>query len=699
MGIAKFYSWLRNKNYRGALIRQIPQLVSSFSFDLNGLIHNVAQIVYAYGEGENEDRKKLIAKMDPRDLEAEFHHTFASKLSAVITSVQPRDTLVLAVDGVAPQAKIAQQRQRLFRAAFDSTGTSIFNSSSITPGTEFMKRLDNYIQRWIIASKNTLPPKVIYSSHLVKNEGEHKIFEMFRNGSVVGDSAHVVYGMDADLVMLSMLSPLDRIYLMREDLRDVIDIDNLKTGIQEEMEYSRLDDTRLESEINTSIPDFVVMIYLIGNDFLPHLPTLNEMEEAIETMIRIYKMTGVSLTNGVDIDWTGFSKFLSALALEEPRLLELESIKEVKYPSKMMEMATQKSQTVGTGVPMGGIQRTSRFDPLIFRGAWYGNAFDLRKNQDVFSKLMPDYKFGATNAKIVEMVKLYLTGISWVFRYYNLGNKAINDEYVFRYLYAPLISDIAMVAKQFIVNKEDYEFNENALDINPVHQLLAVLPLKSRDILPIEVKHLMDKESPIADLYPESAILDRSGYNTDWQGTLLINFADMKRIINAVEQTCIFTPDRIKEFSPVLTVVLIRDPSTIEMDERTRKFKSYLTTNTSGRGRGRGRGSSTQSYSGRGTTSRGYESQSYSGRGTAPREYQPSGRGRGRGRGQRTESQGYGSQGYQKQYTPREQKEEKLPTIPASVKYSPSIFVPTSAPVPVTISKSKVAMPIQKFEL
>jgi 5'-3' exonuclease len=653
MGIAKFYSWLRNKNYRGALQRYVPQHVSSFSFDLNGLIHKVAQIVYAYGEGENPDRKKLIEKMDPRTLEAEFHHTFGTKLAEIIAAVSPKDTLVLAVDGVAPQAKIAQQRQRRFRAAMDSSGKSVFSSNSITPGTEFMKRLDGYIQRWIIAAKNTLPPKIVYSSHMVKNEGEHKIFSMFRNGEVGNESsqgsdeqagAHVVYGMDADLVMLSMLSPLNKIYLMREDVRDVIDIDNLKTAINEEIGTP------------TAISDFVVMIFLIGNDFLPHLPTLGDMEEAIETMIRIYKMTNVALTQnhthtkGTEIHWEGLSTYLSALALEEPRLLEMESEREVMFPSSMMEAATRKEQ-VKSGVE---IKKTSSFDVNIFRGAWYNNAFELKgpKANEIFAKLVPGYTFGPTNAKIVELVKNYLIGIAWVYRYYNLGTSAVNEEYVYRYLYAPLISDIAATSKQFVVKAETYEFNVNALEINPVHQLLYVLPLTSKDLLPVEVQHLMNSDSLIGDYFPETELLDRQGYNTLWQGTLLINFVNMKRILDAVERTSVFTEERIREFSPVLTVVLVKDKATLEMDERTRKLKSYLSSSTGGRGRGEGRGNSSYIRKDDGRNSsqaQGSFSSHSQGRGYGNRTGNSDNRNVGRGyspSGQSSSGRGYSGRGY-----------------------------------------------------
>ena len=526
----------------------------------------------------------------------------------------------MAVDGVAPQAKIAQQRQRRFRAAMDSSGDSVFNSSCITPGTEFMKRLDNYIQRWIVGAKNALPPKVIYSSHMVAGEGEHKIFSLIREGEVIGNGAHAIFGMDADLIMLSMLAPLDQIFLIRENLTDVIDIDNLKTGIQEEM---------------NSIEDFVVMIFLLGNDFLPHLPTLSDMEEAIDTMIRIYNMEDFKLTNGKDIDWNGLTQFLSAMAKEEPRLLELESERDVMFPSKMMEAATSKTSSIQVGgkvvknltkpnseIVETTIFKTSRFNPGIYRSAWYENAIGLKgpKANDVFSKLLPKSKFGVTNDKVVKMVKSYLNGIAWVYRYYSSGKNHVNNDYVYRYLYSPLFSDMSLVSNKYVPAKEVYEFNPDAIVINPVHQLLSVLPLKSKDLLPDEVKHLMNIDSMIGDYYPESQFLDRGGFNTEWQGTLLINFVDMNRIKDAVERTSVFTPDRIVEFSPVLNIVLVKDRSIMDLNRRTQKFKNYLDKSTGNRGRGgqgssygRGRGN-TQYSKGRGQGGRGRGRGQYSGK-------------------------------------------------------------------------------------
>lgn len=532
MGIPHLFKWLRGKDYNGVLKRSVPSYVSSFLFDFNGIIHNVAQMVYAYGAGEDEKRRKLIERSDPREIEAEFYQALATKLSELISQVAPQEILVLAVDGVAPQAKIAQQRQRRFRSAMESKGTSLFDSSCITPGTEFMKRLDNFIQRWLVSSNKTLPPKIIYSSHMTPGEGEHKILSLMRSGEISGHGAHVIYGMDADLIMLSLMAPLDNIYLMREDISSIIDINNLKTALKEEL------------LLPTAVPDFVVMIFLLGNDFLPHLVSLANLDEAIETMMRCYKATNKSLTNGTEIDWDGMKAYLKCMASEENRLLDLESKREVKYPSRMMNKATTKTETIAPTVGQL-VQRKNTFDYSIFRGAWYENAFELKGKRDIFKRLMPNHAFGSNNHKMVEMVKSYLIGISWVFRYYTMGHEFINTDYVYRYHYAPLLLDISFVADtigtKFQMDKTEYEHNPNALVINPVHQLLSVIPLKSKEIIPYEVRHLTEVNSMIADYFPEEMVVERDGMNTDWQGVLLINFIDMERIIHTVETESIFT--------------------------------------------------------------------------------------------------------------------------------------------------------------
>lgn len=642
MGIPHLFKWLRGQNYRGVLRRNVPRYISSFSFDFNGIIHEVAQTVYAYGAGENARRKKLVEKADPKILEAEFYQALATKLTQVISQVAPQEVLVLAVDGVAPQAKIAQQRQRRFRSAMDSSGDNVFNSSCITPGTEFMKRLDNFLQRWLIASAKSLPPKVIYSSHTVPGEGEHKILDLIRKGEISGEGSHVIYGMDADLIMLSLLAPIEKISLMREDITSIIDIDNLRSSLIEDL---------------GSIDDFVVMIFLLGNDFLPHLVALADLDESIETMMRTYKMNGSPLTKDKEIDWDGLSSYLKALAGEEHRLLELESIRDVKHPSRMMNLATERNEKISSK-----IQITSNFKPDIFRAAWYENAFQLKAKNNVFKKLLPEQNFGTSNNKIVDLAKMFLTGIAWVYRYYSSGKDFVNNDYLYTSHYGPLLSDMALVAdmigKKFEIKKESYHFNPNAIEINPVHQLLSVLPLKSKDLLPFEVAHLTKNDSIIADYFPEEEIIERDGMNTDWQGVILINFVDMDRIVHAVETTAVFTEERIKEFSPTYNIILKRDSS---KDDKTKNFREFLSRESRGRGyqgktQGRGYSQRSQGYQGK-TQDRGYsqKSQGYS---QKSQGYQ------GKTQGYSHRSQGYQGKTQGRGYSQKQNNKKEIPPLP-----------------------------------
>ena len=232
MGLPGFIKRWATKRVKRAFVTRVPRNVSSLAFDANGILHKVRGLVYGDAENTSKEALQKIKEEDPEELLKRYYEELGKSFEHVIKTINPLDTLIIAIDGVAPMAKINQQRTRRERASMDQSSDETFDKNAITPGTPFMIKVDAYIQKWIKENRDMLPTNVIYSSHLVPGEGEHKIMDYYRSGNIYNgyfkDNAHVLYGLDADLVMLSLISPLKNIFLMREDDYDIVSIEVIK---------------------------------------------------------------------------------------------------------------------------------------------------------------------------------------------------------------------------------------------------------------------------------------------------------------------------------------------------------------------------------------------------------------------------------------------------------------------------------------
>lgn len=466
-------------------------------------------------------RLKYIEGLSDDQLEHELFENINTLLNNLLVQVRPKDTFVLAIDGVAPMAKIKQQRSRRFLRVLDPKAR--FDSNAITPGTDFMFRLDEYLRQWLDRNKLNLPPTVIYSSHMVPGEGEHKIMDLIRNNQIEGTKSHVLYGLDADLVMLSLMAPIAHVLLMREDINEVVNIDNFRNSVETLM-------TGKPPEHRPQIwHDYVVIMSLLGNDFLPHPPSLEDFSKSIDTLVGIYRELGISLTSPTrELILSNIVKYLIKLAEREPGLLKHEASRNYKFPSSIMERSRE----------------SDGFNIEKFRDEWYFNTLTPRGlDEELIKKLAPEL-FTVSSRQIQEMSKQYLRAIFWVYRYYSQGIASINLEWFYNYFHSPLFTDVAQLK---LDNVDGYEYEGEQRLMTPIHQLLSVLPLSSQKLVPSGYRHLMDVESPLADLYPIDFPRELEGKNAEWQAIPIIPMVNASRIFKAVGSTQL-TETQSKEY-------------------------------------------------------------------------------------------------------------------------------------------------------
>jgi 5'-3' exonuclease len=171
----------------------------------------------------------------------------------LITNVVRAKKVYIAFDGLVPYAKMVQQRYRRMRKG----ETGEFDKHQISPGTPYMRELADTLR--------FMYPETIVSDTLEPGEGEHKIFTWLRSLDESERKTTVIYGLDADLVVISLAqSHLSDIKLLRE---------------QETGEYQTFGIRALKDVLPTDVPTFVRMSLQFGNDFLPNLAMFSLRED------------------------------------------------------------------------------------------------------------------------------------------------------------------------------------------------------------------------------------------------------------------------------------------------------------------------------------------------------------------------------------------------------------------------------------
>ena len=341
MGIPQFFSWITRK-YKDIIYWEANKKVDHLYFDFNCLIY------FVYNKLISEKYQSLKT-LTQKKLREEIIKEVIIYINYIINNIcVPKKSIYFAMDGVVPRAKMQQQRLRRYRGPvlkkwenelkkkFGLYNEEIFDINQITPGTDFMLELSEAIQDSFNSGriKYNQNLSIYFSDTSVPGEGEHKLMFHIKEKNIPLDNSICIYGLDADLIMLTLLQKNDNIFLLREntllntknDLEFLfVSVNRLRNNLFEEMklkigEFGSVTNQSYINKIKTT-RDYVFICFFLGNDFIHHIPSLEIRNGGIDFMINIYAKTVCQLkrnlvkyqNNKFDIDMIFFKKIFEVL--------------------------------------------------------------------------------------------------------------------------------------------------------------------------------------------------------------------------------------------------------------------------------------------------------------------------------------------------------------------------------------------------
>jgi 5'-3' exonuclease len=485
MGIP-YYFYVLTKKYNNILINSIDIKPDIFCFDFNGIIHPIAL------EELNDEKilNKLWLKVE------KYSNEYKAK------------NIHICVDGIAPFAKIIQQRKRRYLSAYKKKIDNekiIWDTNAITPGTEFMNKLNTYFTN---KTRYNINKDIIYhySGSNINGEGEHKIFKIIKN--LENDKTILIHGLDADLIILSLMSHKKNIYLMREkqenDILDYtyININALRNAIINDLiiKWDLNSNNYIDNFSNNSInliESYCVMCSLLGNDFIPHLLTINLKNNGLDELLMHTKLSiklyDLLVIDG-DINHKCLTEIFNRLSLNEDT--GIFKITE-NYINKKHHNTKSESDFYAIK-NKDKIAYEIQSDFKKWKYIYYSNKFNTNIYID--------------SSIIFEACENYIKGIYWTYSYYKYN--IIDHTWYYPYNFPPIIKDISNHcngnSSPTIINKGTFISNEA--------QLLIVLPKSSNNLLKNSIKkYTNDINLGLYHMFPNKFIIHTYLKNHLWE--------------------------------------------------------------------------------------------------------------------------------------------------------------------------------------
>lgn len=478
MGIPSYFSYIV-KQHKEILknFKNNPYKFDNLYMDCNGIIY---------------DSLSFLKFKDIDSFENELINLTCEKINNYIEIIKPDKKILLSFDGIAPVAKLNQQKNRRYKSWFenqimrsiDGDFKNKWNSSSITPGTNFMEKLHNML------CQKFNKDNIILTTSKDPGEGEHKIYQYIRNNENYHKSTStVIYGLDADLIMLSLnhLNFSKNLYLFREtpyfiknidesleeNANYIIDIPEFSDKLIVEMVGHEIKEGIEYNKKLNLIEDYIFLCFLLGNDFMPHFPSLNIRTNGIDILLNIYNKINKNLNNFLikknNINWKCFRDLIEILANNEDKLIIEEYRIRKKWENIKNKQLTEEDKFKNSPL----LNRKTEYFINPYEKGWefryYKSLFDIEIDEDRKKQICINY----------------LSMLEWNFYYYR--SDCIDWRYKYNYNYPPLFKDLIRFIPYF---ETTFLEKKQKNPIDTYIQLAYVLPRDSLNLLP---KNISDK--------------------------------------------------------------------------------------------------------------------------------------------------------------------------------------------------------------
>lgn len=489
MGIPSFYKHLLRK-YKGITAGNLAGVglasVDLLALDFNCIIYSAMKTMpNAFSPSYEED---LIREVG----------VWLNRLCSMI----PSTSLYIAVDGAVPCAKIHQQRLRRYKSAYMNLEDKLLRAqlglkekdegwdrNAITPGTQFMDKINKFLFNW----SKKLGGSIVSGTD-EPGEGEHKIMRYMKT---VDAKNIVIYGMDADLILLGMLKAeqTDRrgkIVLVREkdEVKDTSQI-TLQFFAPSAAAEAMWKESGSTASLQDWIFDYVAIMSVLGNDFLPHSLGFSIREDGINELLVSLEdccvATGSRLTSsdekGRKINLPTLQKIFEFLASgEEKKVVSWLRQKEKWYPPALKatepwERAVEERESE----PMR--RRTEMFLFAQSKGGGWVKP-DWRN-------LLEEHHFsGRSKHAALE----FLRGFAWVHSYY-LDCDSVDKSWYYPWSAPPTFETLASVLSvEGVLASPAPRKQVQGSYVKPLEQLVMVLPPQSFHLLPSQIVDKLRRE-------------------------------------------------------------------------------------------------------------------------------------------------------------------------------------------------------------